>query len=383
MVTGRSDPCRYNRVSRPPRKACEEQGVLSAGSWRLKGESLASTGTPPARNLGMFAGRTFSRSEGSQMKRKLRLSLFLGILLVPSGIPPQSLAQDIHSDDLQRMAPTQLLSVFETTKSPPLRELLVTELIKKRNEAVPILREVALKGTEQQQLLGLKLLGEMKDEKAAEIAISCLEDHNVKVQRRACTVLMNLKSSAGYKPLVRRLKQSTDTGVIKSAIAALGAIGNREAMSLLRPLLKHQNDSVRVNIAIALAQLGSQEGLEVVLTGLKSLDLQAQREATFGLGYFSGSKAREAASIIINDPTAMWKGEGHIALSRIQLQQEQRKLSFLKQLLTHSYMDVRQWALAEISELNTPEAIEFLTATAARKDRLGRMAQLKVQARGF
>jgi len=244
-----------------------------------------------------------------------------------------------------------------------------------------------MKGTEDQKLLALRLLSEMRYEKAAELAIAALADPSIKVQRRACTALMGLKSTPAYPHLIRVLRDSKDTGVIKSAVAALGQIEARKAIPIIRPFLAHENDSVRVNAAVALASLGTEEALDTVIALIHSGDIQAQREAIYGLGYFRNTKATEAAQAIIDSPTGRWKSEAHIALAQQKLSAVSPDIdirrSFLQNLLSHQNSGVRLWAVDELLTTNDPAAVAAIRAIARQQTREGQHAARKLDARGI
>lgn len=305
------------------------------------------------------------------------LGLFLALHICP--------AQDNNPEDLQKLSPQQLLSLIDHKPEPFLRNAAILELLKKREDSIPFLRQVALTSTERQRLLALKLLAEMNDANAVSLAIVCLHDTSIKIQTRAALVLMRMKDSVAFKPLIDVLQLTKDSGLIKSVVVALGAIGNTQAIPALRPYLSHENVSVQVNTAIALAMLGSNEGLSFLLSGLTSSDLQAQREAAFGLGYFSSPRARAAAEAIINNATASWQSEAHIALARLDLLSSQpaQRLHLLKQFVDHQNHRVATWAVDALFDLGTQEGLDTIRKIAMATTPAGRYASTKLMALGY
>ena len=243
------------------------------------------------------------------------------------------------------------------------------------------LRLAVRDGSQSQRLLALRLLSEMKDERAGELAVACLEDPDVKIRRRAAFVLGRLRQEDAVALLLERLGASRDAGVIKSILVAVGSIGDRRAAPVLRKYLGDADAGIRVNAAIALATLGAEDGLDVLLAGLESADLRAQRAATFGLGYFSDARAHEAAAAIVSDPRARWRSEAHVALARRDLvaSPPAGKAAVLQRFLSHENLRVRLWSVEELAALGTREALSILRWSADESTRTGRYAALKLR----
>ena len=180
--------------------------------------------------------------------------------------------------------------------------------------------------------------------------------------------------------VIARLHVEKDAGALKSLIAAAGSSGRADAADALRPYLRHENQSVRVNTAIALARLGSMEALTTILQGIESADLQARREAVYGLGFFAGERqrARTAALSVIGNPAGAWKGEAGISLLRLDLAAAPDKLRLLSTVSAANHPRVQAWAIQEISKLQGHAAAAWLRQRAARNDALGRFAGLRL-----
>ena len=219
----------------------------------------------------------------------------------------------------------------------PKREVLGRLLA---NPAVnlPRVREAAREGDREARLMALRLLAEIRDPRAAEIAGACLTSGDKAIRRRAGSALMILEDASQLAKVIARLHVEKDAGALKSLIAAAGSSGRADAADALRPYLRHENQSVRVNTAIALARLGSMEALTTILQGIESADLQARREAVYGLGFFAGERqrARTAALSVIGNPAGAWKGEAGISLlESVRLCSLAENLGAVETLLTH------------------------------------------------
>mgnify|MGYP001227351208 CR=1 FL=1 len=115
---------------------------------------------------------------------------------------------------------------------------------------------------------------------------------------------------------------------------------------------------VPVNAAIALARLGSMEALGTILEALQLGEMQARREAAYGLGFFSGErqKARAAAQAIIDNPASAWKAEAGISLLRLELAASGEKLELLSNASTRRQPRVQAWSIQEIARLGGKDA---------------------------
>jgi HEAT repeat protein len=291
----------------------------------------------------------------------------------------------VSQSELMMASPNRLLEIYDATTQPTELNAIVEAILAKRESSLPALRQILMTGTEKQKLLSLSLLIEMRDKRSGDILIKSLKDKDLKVQRRTAYALGYFKHEGAYGPLVAMLETIQDLGVIKSILAGLGMLGRAEAIPIIRPWLNHSDSSIRVNAAISLATMGSDEGLFEVIRASMSEDNQTRREGTFGLGFFKDNRAVSRLREIIADPKAPWQTEAHIALLRIDLSKKvsQERLDLLQENLGYPNIAVRKWVIDEISELGTPEAIKVLRSVADKQTQEGKQAKRKLLALGF
>jgi len=318
--------------------------------------------------------RGHAASRNPQMRVSL-LTLFSCILALQATAPCKAVAQEESARLISQLA--------SRDRRAPKREALAL-LLKNRKAHLPQVRKAALEGDREIRMMALRLLAEIRDPQAARIAGESLGSDDVSIRRRAGSSLMILEDSTQLPGVIARLAIEDDTGALKSLIAAAGSSGKVEAAGSLRPFLRHANQSVRVNTAIALARLGSMEGLEAIREGLESADQQARREAVYGLGFFDGRKeeARAVAQEIIDNPAATWKGEAGISLLRLKLEDLPAKLKPLSEAAAAGHPRVQAWAIQEIAALKEDGAEAWLRQRALRNDALGRFAALKLLMKG-
>jgi len=313
------------------------------------------------------------------MKPSLKPLIFC--LLIGQGL---ALSQDAAGGKAPGdQAKTLIKLLASKDRSVPKRELL-ERLLRNREANLPEVRQAARDGARETRLLALRLLAEIKDPEAARIAGESLASREVAIRRRAGSALMILEDETQIAKVLARLPVEKDPGALKSLIAAAGSSGHAAAADSIRPYLLDANQSVRVNTAIALARLGNMEALGTILEALQGVDMQARREAAYGLGFFSGErqKARAAAQAIIDNPTGDWKAEAGISLLRLELAASGEKLKLLTNASTLRQPRVQAWSIQEIARLGGKDAAAWLQQRAAVNDPTGRFASLQLLLKG-
>jgi len=334
-------------------------------------------------------GRESKSPAFERMKKQLVFYLIMGVLCFSIGVWPfpirvQAEERGDFPPDLTMVPPQRLLELHESTPQQIKRKAIEEALLAGRENSLPVLRQTLITGNETQKLFSLGLLMEMRDRESGGILLHLLTDKSLKVQRRTAYAFGHLKNEEAYNALVNVLRTTQDVGVIKSGLAGLGMLGSKKAVPFLRGWLDHLDASVRVNAAISLAALESEEGLTEVIQASMGEDNQTRREGTFGLGFFQDPRARSRLQKIIDDPETPWKNEAQIALWKIDLsaQSPPDRLPLLQKLLGHPNRAVSKWAIDETAELGTPEAIGALQSMAADPSGSGRHARRKLLALG-
>lgn len=276
--------------------------------------------------------------------------------------------------------PHQLVDNFRKA-GPADIEDVADELFSRRSESVAALRALLATGDAGDRETACGLLGELRDRSAVDALLAATFDSERHVKNRAVSALHKI----GDRRVVPRLRQLLRTevvsGTVKRAIVGLGKMGSGEDVALLRPYLAHQDESVRVTAAGALAMLGNGEGEDILLAATRSNNPAAQREATGVLGYLPTNNARTRLQEIIDDPNGAWKSYALIARA-IQSQRTVSaadKAASLETLARSGNRIVASWALDELSDAPTPEATAAIRRLSTRPSRIGRRAQLRLR----
>src|SRR4030065_863917 len=80
---------------------------------------------------------------------------------------------DFHSD-LMKSSPSELLRLYQGTTQPAKRDAIVDTLLTKRENSIAALRNNLVVGTEEQKLVSMGLLIEMRAKESGDILINLL-----------------------------------------------------------------------------------------------------------------------------------------------------------------------------------------------------------------
>lgn len=310
--------------------------------------------------------------------RVIFLWFLLGLLTAPIG----SYAQLGNQAQFKTMNPKELIHAWENTGRNE-RRLIEDALIVNRSYSLPALRDAALYGNSQRKLFACAMLAEMQDKDSVDILLAVTHDLDEKVRTRAITALRVI-GNPEVAPRMRQLVQTTQEGsVLKAALATLGRLGSTQDVPLIRQLLPHSDEHVRVIAAGALAMLGSKEGQDILLMSTRRSNPLTQKSAIFALGYLDSEEAQKRLTDIINDPIGQWKSYAVIALAQQELKSKtpHEKVEHLGQLMQHHDPLVLQWAMQQLADLDTPEAIRMLQELVEKENRLGQQVLRLLKAR--
>lgn len=278
------------------------------------------------------------------------------------------------------MTPQSLIQAWKLAP-PPERPQIAAALLDNRSAGLATLRAQATSGDLESKLLAVGMLGELRDAGALPALLAATADQDEAVQARAVSALRAIGNSAAAPRLRQLVRTTASRAVLKRAIVALGKLGGGADVSLLRPFLSHQDETVRVIAAGALAMRGNVEGQDFVLAAIDSADPLAQKNATLALGYLDTAEARNRIAQILNDPAGRWKSYALMAqaLQDRRGQTPQQEAAILEGVTRARDRVAATWAMAELTDLGTPEALQALQRLTGRRGRTGSAAQVRLQ----
>ena len=99
---------------------------------------------------------------------------------------------------------------------------IVEALITRRAQSLPALWEAARFGTRKEKVFACGMIAEMRDRDGIDALVDASGDADVHVRRRAATALRILADQRSAPRLRAIVRDESDLGVLKTALAALG-----------------------------------------------------------------------------------------------------------------------------------------------------------------
>ena len=198
-----------------------------------------------------------------------------------------------------------------------------------------------------------------RDRSSASKVQQLLNDPDENGRVRAAFSLGKIGGSERVPPLIEALSVARSTAMKKSAIAALGYIGDRTAADAVIPYLKDDDEAIRVTAAGALGLMGNRDGLQTAIKGCDSMDLAVKRDAIIALGFIGGTEAKTKIEELLKTPDSRWKSYQLISKHRMELEDDTRqmpvmdKIGRLKDLLDNKNKRLAQWAVEQLGEIGS------------------------------
>jgi HEAT repeat protein len=282
--------------------------------------------------------------------------------------------------DYRSLQPRQLITAWKTAARED-RAALAAEMITRRAEVLPALRQSVQSGDREEKMFACSAIAEMRDHDSVDTLLAATSDADVKVRRRALTVIRILADGRSAPRLRELLRSEADHGALKTAIAALGRVGKASDIALIAPFLTHADFGVQVVAAAALAMLGDQRGIDLVIQATHSDDPGVQKSATYALGFFTAPSAAQRLQAIIADPNGAWKAYALVALGerRLATQSTAEQISTLDSLAHGHSRVLSEWAVDRLTDIGGPDAAAVLRGVRDRKTPVGAKAARRLQ----
>lgn len=281
--------------------------------------------------------------------------------------------------DYRSASPRALLQALQIAPREE-QDAIAAALVARRAQVLPALRDSARSGAPREKVLALSLLVEMRDRDGVDAMVAASRDADVLVRRRAATTLRIMADPRSAARLRELVQTESDLGVRKSAVVALGRLGQRQDVVLIAPLLGAADDGLRVVAAGALAMLGDERGLRLVLAATNHSDPGVQKSATYALGLFRASAAGERLQAILDDPNGAWKSYALIAQAerRLALQSTAEQIESLDTLARGRSRSLAAWAVDRLTDIGSADAVDVLRKVRDRPAPVGPLAERRL-----
>ena len=208
--------------------------------------------------------------------------------------------------------------------------------------------------------------------------------------RKALTTAL-LRSGPSAVPTLLTFLKDSSWQVVRTAVAVLGEMRNRDAVKGLVLTAYHEDTRVRLESIRSLAEIGGREATAVLLDLLRDQNRTIRRQVILWLGVTRNESALQPLLDLVMErdfrgKIVTLKKEALLAIGRIG---DLRALVSLSRLVEkRHYLAPGRWeelkilALETIGRLEGKEARDFLQKTASRSGRIGRAAATVLETMG-
>jgi HEAT repeat protein len=301
----------------------------------------------------------------------------LGLLMVSVPAAAQTVAQ------LRTASPRAVVQAMQGAPQKQRAEI-ADIVVSRRTEMLPVLRETVRSGSREDKMLAASLIADMRDRDGVDALLAATTDGDVKVRRRAATALRILNDRRAATRLRQLIAGDADLGVLKTALAALGRLGQRQDVARIAPFMHHADYGVVVVAAGSLAMLGDERGLDVVVQATYSNDPGVQKSATYALGLFGAAAAGTRLQEIVDDPQGAWKGYALVALGERRLagQSKAQQVQILDGLARGRSRTLAEWSVDRLTDLGGPEAAAALRKLLDKETPVAALAERRLKLLG-
>ncbi|MEO8605495.1 MAG: HEAT repeat domain-containing protein [bacterium] len=271
--------------------------------------------------------------------------------------------------------PRALVQAWKTVPREE-RDELAAAIVVRRAEMLPALWDAARFGDTPDKLFACGMIAEMRDHDGVDAVVAASADPDVRVRRRAATALRIL-ADPGAAPRLRELvRTEPDLGVLKTALAGLGRLGQKRDVHLIAPFIGHSDEGVRVVAAGSLAMLGDERALALVLQATTSADPGVQKSATYALGFFQAAAAGDRLQAILADPQGAWKSYALIAQAERALagKSAAAQVAALDGLANGRSRTLAEWSVDRLTDIGSPDAADVLRKVRNRQTPVAQLA---------
>ena len=181
---------------------------------------------------------------------------------------------------------------------------------------------------------------------------------NVRIS--AIILLGKIKDEQAREPLQEILEKDEDKFCREASAIGLGKLGDKKAIPKLKQALKDKSGNVRMRAAWALANMGDGSGYELALETIKGKDVTAQLLAIDALEAIGNKEAIPILKQNLESENVWTRIHSKLAIKRLEMLGllEIEKLSFLKATLKDEQFEVSNWAALELGKIALTETVQ-------------------------
>ncbi|MGB3654286.1 MAG: HEAT repeat domain-containing protein [Rivularia sp. (in: cyanobacteria)] len=168
------------------------------------------------------------------------------------------------------------------------------------------------------RLYGVEAIRKLKSKAAIPYLYYVLEDKSFSVRNSVISTLGEIGSDAVTPVLITSIKNNNSNSIASNAVKALGKIGSKKAVNALIRELQNRDYIVRTAAVEALGQIGTEAAITALITSLQDKNSSVRWYATIALGQIHCEKAIPALiTLLLKDKKDSVRRGAASALAKI------------------------------------------------------------------
>jgi len=169
----------------------------------------------------------------------------------------------------------------------------------------------------------------------------------------AMLLLGKTKDEQAREPLEEILEKDEDKFCREASAIGLGKLGDKKGIPKLKQALSDASGNVRMRAAWALAVMGDDSGYALALETIKGKNVTAQLLAIDTLEAIGNKEAIPILKQNLDSENVWTRIHSKLAIKRLEMLglSEEEKLNFLKETLKDEQFEVNNWAAIELGKI--------------------------------
>ncbi len=251
-----------------------------------------------------------------------------------------------------------------SSKSPTSKRILAQKkIIDLGKNSVPLLKQGIKHSDKSVRMEVIRLIGELRVRQVLAELLNILKTTND--TRTIVIVSYAIGQIQDYRatPTLRYMASSQENNIVKrrSAIIALGLLGDSKAIPTLEEILNEESELLRIFAAGSLGLLGSDFGLKVALSSSDSLDHSERMHAIQALGLIGSDKSYDKLSMLLQKNPDMIQRQS-VELSKFQIKLHSLALKERVEAIKNKLLSAKEssaltrWGIDELGKIEKEDA---------------------------
>jgi len=224
------------------------------------------------------------------------------------------------------------------------------------------IRKLEKQGTRKEGIRHIEKIGKPAGPLLIRTAKDKSKNQNMRIS--AIMLLGKIKADRARQSLEEILEKDEDKFCREASAVGLGKLEDKRAKPKLKQALNDKSGNVRMRAAWALANMGDGSGYELALETIKGKDITAQLLAIDALEAIGNKEAITILKQNLESENVWTRIHSKLAIKRLEVLglSEIEKLSFFKETLKDEQFEVNNWAAVELGKIALSESAQSQSA---------------------